>query len=133
MEEHILTIFSAEDDLDDQHSIERAIKKSGIGATINFVSNGQALIEKLTEQYGVNLPDILLLDLNVPIVDGLEVLRLLRERDDIDDLPVIILTTSSNQEDIDKCYSLGAKSFITKLSSFSELAEVVKSLSDFKE
>ena len=131
MEEHILTIFSAEDD--DQHSIERAIKKSGIGATINFVSNGQALIEKLTEQYGVNLPDILLLDLNVPIVDGLEVLRLLRERDDIDDLPVIILTTSSNQEDIDKCYSLGAKSFITKLSSFSELAEVVKSLSDFKE
>ena len=106
MEEHKLNILSAEDDPDDQLLIREAINEAGIGASVTFVSDGKALIEKLTEQYGVNLPDILLLDLNVPIVDGLEVLRLLRERDDIDDLPVIILflVIRSFQCHIDCCF-----------------------------
>ena len=133
MDEHILTILSAEDDIDDQCFIEKAVEKSGIKASINFVSDGKSLLEKLTEQYGDNLPDILLLDLNMPIMDGLEVLKALKKRDDIDDLPIIILTTSSDQKDIDQCYSLGAKSFITKPTSFTGYIEIVKSLPDFKE
>ena len=132
MEEHILNILSAEDDLDDQLIIRDAIKKADIGASVHFVSNGSALLERLAEQFGGNLPDILLLDLNMPVLNGLEVLKILREREDVEDLPIIILTTSSNQNDIDQCYRLGANSFITKPSSFKEMVEVVKSFREFK-
>ena len=132
MGEHILNILSAEDDLDDQLIIRDAIKKADIGASVHFVSNGSALLERLAEQFGGNLPDILLLDLNMPVLNGLEVLKILREREDIEDLPIIILTTSSNQNDIDQCYRLGANSFITKPSSFKEMVEVVKSFREFK-
>ena len=133
MAKHILNILSVEDDLDDQYLIDQAIKESGIGASINFVSDGKSLMDKLTEQYGDDLPDILLLDLNMPVMDGLAVLKALRERGDLDDLPIIILSTSSEQKDIDQCYSFGVKSFFTKPSSFTELVEVVKSLPEFKE
>ncbi len=132
MEEHRLNILSAEDDLDDQFLIKKAINKAGIGGGVDFVSDGKSLIERLTKQFGGHLPDILLLDLNLPIMDGLEVLKILREHEDINDLPVIILTTSSEQKDIDRCYSLGAKSFITKPDSFDELVEVAKSFYKFK-
>ena len=132
MGEHILNILSAEDDLDDQLIIRDAIKKADIGASVHFVSNGSALLERLAEQFGGNLPDILLLDLNMPVLNGLEVLKILREREDVEDLPIIILTTSSNQNDIDQCYRLGANSFITKPSSFKEMVEVVKSFREFK-
>jgi CheY-like chemotaxis protein len=132
VEKHLLNILSAEDDLDDQYLIEKAIEESGIEASINFVSNGKSLLEKLTEQYGDKLPDILLLDLNMPIMDGLAVLKALRERNDLDDLHVIILTTSFEQKDIDQCHSLGAKSFITKPTSFTEYLKIVKSFTEFK-
>ena len=132
MEKHRLNILSAEDDLDDQLLIKQAIEESGIRASINFVSDGKSLLEKLTELYGDDLPDILLLDLNMPIIDGLAVLKALRERDDLDDLPIIILTTSSDQKDIDRCYSLGVKSFFTKPSSFTEFVDVFKSLPELK-
>ena len=133
MEKHIFTILSAEDDLDDQFLIKEAIEEAGIEASVSFVSDGEALIEKLTDQYKGSLPDILLLDLNMPVMDGITVLKVLRERRELDDLPVIILTTSSNQSEIDQCYSLGAKSFITKPSSFKGMVEVVKSFGSFKE
>ena len=132
MEEHILTILSAEDDLDDQFAIKKAIEESGIEASINFVSDGKALLEKLTEQYGDKLPDILLLDLKLPILDGLEVLKILREREDINDLPVIILTALSNSKDMEQCFKLGAKSFIKKPDSFTELVKIVKSFPEYK-
>ncbi len=132
MEEHRLNILSAEDDLDDQFLIKKAINKAGIGGCVDFVPDGKSLIERLTKQFGGHLPDILLLDLNLPIMDGLEVLKILREHEDINDLPVIILTTLSEQKDIDRCYSLGAKSFITKPDSFDELVEVAKSFYKFK-
>lgn len=133
MEEHKLNILSAEDDPDDQLLIREAINEAGIGASVTFVSDGKALIEKLTEQYGDNSPDILLLDLNMPIMDGLAVLKALREREDLEDLPIIILTTSSNQNDIDQCYNLGVQSYIRKPDSFTEFVEVARSLGKFKE
>ena len=132
MEEHQLNILSAEDDLDDQFLLKKAINKADIGGRIDFVSDGKSLIERLTKQYEGHLPDILLIDLNLPIMDGLEVLKVLRECEGINELPVIILTTSNDQKDIDRCYGLGAKSFITKPDSFDELVEVTKSFYKFK-
>ena len=126
MEEHQLNILSAEDDPDDRLFIKKAIDEAGIQGRVDFVPDGKSLIEKLTEQYDGHLPDILLLDLNMPFMDGLEVLKVLREHEDIRDLPVIILTTSSEQTDIDRCYSLGAKFFVTKPDSFYELVEVAR-------
>ena len=132
MEEHILTILSAEDDLDDQLLIKSAVKAADINASVHFVSDGLALIKSLGEQYDGNLPDVLLLDLNMPVMDGLEVLKVLRAREDIADLPIVILTTSSNQNDIDRCYNLGANSFITKPTSFKGFVEIVKSFRGIK-
>ena len=129
-----ISFFTAtcSDDPDDQYFIKKAVEVSGIEASIYFVSDGKALLERLSEQYGDNLPDILLLDLNMPIMDGLAVLKVLRGRDDLYDLPIIILTTSSEQEDADQCYSLGANSFITKPYSMDEFIATAKSLPGFK-
>ena len=111
MKEHILNILSAENDFYDQVFILNAIEEVGTGGIVNFVPNGKALIEKLREQYEGRLPDILLLDLNIPMMDGLEVLKVLREREDFDDLPVIILTTSGNLKDIDQSPGLFEKAY----------------------
>jgi two-component system response regulator len=132
MEAHFLNILSAEDDLDDQYFIEKAVEASGIEASVKFVSDGKSLLEKLAELFGDALPDILLLDLNMPVMDGLAVLKVLREREDIYDLPIIILTTSSDRRHIDQCYSLGADFFFTKPDSFTELVKIFKSLPDLK-
>ena len=128
MGEHNLHILSAEDDLDDQFIIEKALIESGIKAEIDFVTDGEGLIKKLTEYCMVKCPDLVLLDLNMPNINGFQVLKEIKYDDTIRDVPVVVLTTSSNQNHRSLCKMLGADSFITKPDSFDGFVSTIKGI-----
>lgn len=126
-----LSILAAEDDADDRVLLADAFAESGVPVSLDFVSDGVELIERLLwrdAQPGVTLPDLVLLDLNMPRMDGREALRAVRDHPRLKHLPVIILTTSKAELDIRLSYQLGANSYVTKPRRFSELIAVLHSL-----
>lgn len=118
------SILVADDDPEDCLLIKDALEESECSCEIIFVSNGEELLRKL--QGPMPAPDLILLDLNMPRKDGREVLRELKEDPELKQIPVVILTTSNLQEDVQECYSLGVNSYITKPASFRSLVDMMK-------
>lgn len=107
-----------------------------IGSVMEFqvVQDGQELMEFLRRQdeHGdARRPHLILLDLNMPRMDGFEVLSAIRDDDGLKDLPVVVLTTSDSRSDIMRCYKMGANSFVTKPTGFSALQEMFRSLEHY--
>jgi two-component system response regulator len=131
------TIIIAEDDSDDQKLIKEAFEECKILNPLIFAEDGEELMNYLKNQNEhQNLdnsiqPAIVLLDLNMPRKDGREVLYELKQDPDLKKIPIIILTTSHNNEDVVYCYESGASSFITKPVSFTELVEVISVISKY--
>lgn len=126
-----LSILVAEDDADDRILLADAFAESGVSVSLDFATDGVELIERLLwrdAEPHVTLPDLVLLDLNMPRMDGRESLRAMREHPRLRHLPVIILTTSSAELDIRLSYQLGANSYVTKPRRFDELIAVLHSL-----
>ena len=127
MSEH--TIFVAEDDEDDQFLLQTAFASTGMSCNLVFFTNGEELINELT--VAEKRPTLVLLDLNMPIMDGFQTLSHLRNNDAYRTMPVLILTTSSQREDVTKAYSMGANSFITKPHQYADLTRTVEQLQQF--
>lgn len=113
---YILYVDDSEDDI---LMAKRAFKKNHLTTTIITLTDGQECLDYLFsegEYVGVmhHLPLVLLLDLNMPRLDGFEVLEAMRKTTATKNLPVVVLTTSNAENDIAKAYDLGANSFITK-------------------
>lgn len=126
-----LSVLMAEDDADDRVLLADAFRDSGVEVTLDFVLDGVELMAHLNGilgDPGRKLPDLLLLDLNMPRMDGREALQAIREHAGLKHLPVIILTTSRARIDILASYQLGANSFVTKPSRFDDLIAVLRSL-----
>lgn len=126
-----LSILVAEDDADDRVLLSDAFGESGVEVAIEFVADGVELMSRLVERDAAangGLPDLVLLDLNMPRMDGREALRAIRESERLRHLPVIILTTSTAELDIRLSYQLGANSYVTKPRRFDELIMVLRSL-----
>jgi len=126
-----LLIMVAEDDADDRVLLSDAFAESGVQVEIEFVADGVELLARLAErdaQPDHGLPDLVLLDLNMPRMDGREALRAIRDNDRLRHLPVIILTTSRAELDIRLSYQLGANSYVAKPRRFDELIMVLRSL-----
>jgi CheY-like chemotaxis protein len=127
-------ILCVDDDRDDQLLAELAHRESGVENPIAFVSSGPEALEYLratgryTGRSGEPRPAIVLLDLNMPGMDGLETLGRIRADADLRAIPVIILTTSSSAEDIRRSYEAGANAYVVKPASFSSLTELVRRL-----
>lgn len=121
-------ILYAEDDPDDQILLKHAIEEAGIKCNVHVFDNAQALLIRLFEA-PLNRPALVLLDLNMPILDGWQVLKEIRQHPKLKNIPVVVLTTSSAEEDKNMCYKLGANCFITKPASFGEWVENMKALS----
>jgi CheY-like chemotaxis protein len=126
-----ITILVAEDDPDDQLLVREALEDIRLCNRLDFVADGQELIDFLraegdyTERAGKSLPSILLLDLNMPRMDGREALKIIKTDPALRKLPVVVLTTSKAEEDIFRTYDLGVNSFITKPVSFLSLANMM--------
>lgn len=78
-----------------------------------------------------NPPDLILLDLNMPHMDGLAVLDALRAEGNLQNVPVVILTTSADERDVSRCYAHGASAYVVKPLDFSKFQEVMQSISNF--
>ncbi|MCP4006574.1 MAG: response regulator [bacterium] len=131
------TLLMAEDDADDQLLVREAFGESDFDVDMRFVCNGEDLMAYLRregEYCGEDAaprPRLILLDLNMPKMDGRTALRAIKENPDLCRIPVLILTTSSNPDDIKKCYEGGASTYLTKPSSFQSLIELANTLGGY--
>lgn len=107
-----LSILLIEDDMIEVMKMQRIITKSNLPHKIIEAKNGQEALDYLRGDN--SLPDIIFLDLNMPHMNGIEFLKILKEDEFIRYLPVVILTTSANQRDILACYQNGIAGYIIK-------------------
>jgi CheY-like chemotaxis protein len=127
-------ILLVEDNPDDEALAIRALKRHHIGNEIVVAHDGVEAIDYLfgTGVYAdrdINLrPTVVLLDLKLPRVDGLEVLRRIREHESTRLLPVVVLTTSNEEKDLLDSYSLGCNSYIRKPVDFLQFSEAIRQL-----
>ena len=128
------TILLVEDNADDEALTRRALRKNNIGNELVVARDGVEALDFLfgTGEYEgrdlTRMPQVILLDLKLPKVDGLEVLRRLREDTRTRLLPVVILTSSREQQDLMDGYGLGANSYIRKPVDFAQFVEAVRQL-----
>ena len=121
-------VLMADDDEDDCMLAKDAFQVSGIPGVIHFVGDGMELLKFLYSSH--SLPYIILLDLNMPRKNGHQTLKELKLTPAFKHIPIVILTTSLEEDDKSFCRKEGAVSFITKPSSFSEWVEIMRSLTD---
>lgn len=129
-----VTILLAEDDDDDYFLTRQAFEEAHIANTLRRVCDGEELLDYLTRQGEFRAhedapsPALILLDLNMPRMDGREALRIIKSRPGLRHVPVVVLTTSKAEEDIIRSYQLGVNSFISKPVTFQGLVEAIKVL-----
>jgi CheY-like chemotaxis protein len=127
-------ILLVEDNLDDEKLTIRALKKQNIQNEVVVARDGVEAIDYLFGQGKYegrdldDLPQVILLDLKLPKLNGLDVLKRVRESERTRAIPVVVLTTSSEERDIVDSYNLGANSYVRKPVDFVEFAEAVKTL-----
>ena len=119
-------IILVEDNPDDERLAIRALRKGNVANEILVARNGEEAINMILS--ADPLPCVVLLDLKLPKIDGLEVLRRIRADDRTHLLPVVVLTSSSEDRDIVESYSLGANSYVRKPVEFDRFTEAVKQL-----
>jgi two-component system response regulator len=128
-------ILIAEDDADDRFLLQAAFEENGFKDKLYFVENGVELVEylyKLTQDGNTGkLPRFILLDLNMPKKDGREVLKEIKQNSVLKKIPVIIFSTTNNEQEMRRCYELGANSYITKPNSFENLIKTVAALRSY--
>jgi two-component system response regulator len=123
------TILLVEDNTDDEQLTLRAMRQSEVPNIIRVARDGAEAIEVLFgPNSGKRRPDLILLDLKLPKVSGLEVLERIRTDPSTRTLPVVVLTSSDEERDIVESYSLGANSYIRKPVDFDEFIDAVKQL-----
>jgi CheY-like chemotaxis protein len=132
-----IRILLAEDDPDDRLLTRRALQKSRIANTISTVEDGEELMEYLRHEGEYEDPEdaprpgLILLDLNMPRMDGREALKKIKSDPELRRIPVIVLTTSEAEQDILQSYDLGVNAFVTKPVTFDGLADAIQALGDF--
>ena len=136
MKKSALDIWYIEDDATDVDIVSAAV--AGLDGRMNMtvIDDGEKALRRVGGAEGeppATVPDLILLDLNLPKIDGREVLREIRARPRYQHLPVIVLSTSSAQHDIDLTYRLGATAYVVKPTAFSGYQETFQALIDFWE
>ena len=130
----IIDILLVEDNLDDVEITKRALKQAKVINNLHVVRDGQEAIDFLFRQgeyrdkTDLPNPGLILLDINMPRLNGVEVLKRLKENGVLKHIPVIMLTVSKRDEDIVRSYRYGCNSFIQKPVDFDKFVELVKEL-----
>lgn len=127
-------IFLVEDNKADVRLIQEALKNSSVQHQVVTVRNGvdaMAYLRREGEYSDALRPDLILLDLNLPRKDGREVLAEIKADPQLKRIPVVVLTTSKNEEDIAQSYELHVNCYITKSRNLTELFKIVKGIEEF--
>lgn len=125
-----ITLVMIEDDEGHATLIQKNLSRAGIGNQMVHLQNGAEAIEYFFGKNSVNTHDktLVLLDLNLPEIDGYEVLRRLKTADHTHNIPIIVLTTTDNPKEIDRCYELGCNVYITKPVEYNHFADAIQKL-----
>lgn len=129
-----ITVLLVEDDPGDVLMTREALADSKLLNELAVANDGEEAIEYLRAAADTGTPkkpDLILLDLNLPRIDGRDVLKFVKNDDRLRRIPVVILTTSSAEEDIARSYDLHANAYITKPVDFEQFMEVVRKVDDF--
>jgi CheY-like chemotaxis protein len=126
------TILLVEDDENDVFFMERSFRKSSVPVTLHIARDGPEALQyffgegEFANREKFPLPCVTLLDLNIPYVHGLDVLKRIREDAELRRLVVVVLTSSAAESDLDRSYELGANSYLLKPTEFDEREEIVE-------
>ena len=126
------SILIAEDDADDRYLMKTALEVTGISGEVEYVENGVELInylESIGKEKGDSVyPKFILLDLNMPKMDGREVLKKMKSHEEYRKIPVIVFSTTKNQMEVKRCYDLGANTYVVKPVSYEILVSTIKEI-----
>lgn len=133
LENQFVTIMVVEDDPGHRKLIEKNLCRGGVDNPVESFENGQLALNYLKSQgkdqaQSLNRSMLMLLDLNMPVMNGVELLTILKQDDDLRKIPVIILTSTDDQREIEECYSLGCNLYIAKPVEFNSFSEIVRNL-----
>jgi CheY-like chemotaxis protein len=129
-----IVILMADDDADDRFLAQDAFKEARLMNELRFVQNGEELLDYLkcrgayADPNSAPRPGLILLDLNMPRMDGREALQLIKQDIGLRSIPIVVLTTSQSEMDIIRSYDFGVAGYITKPVSFDGLVEVMRML-----
>lgn len=129
-----VTIVMIEDDEGHARLIEKNLRRAGISNQIVHIDNGRKAADYLlgTGEYSSSkrpsAPMLILLDLNLPEMDGFDILQKIKQDDETKLIPVIILTTTDNPREIERCYALGCNVYVTKPVEYDTFAESIRKL-----
>lgn len=132
-----ITILMADDDPDDRLLTADALKEARLINDIRFVENGEELLDylrragKFAPPADAPRPGLILLDLNMPRKDGRAVLKDLKQDAELRTIPVVVLTTSKDDEDVYRSYDLGVNSYIVKPVTFEALVDILQTLEKY--
>ncbi|MBD0295956.1 MAG: response regulator [Flavisolibacter sp.] len=122
-------VLIVDDDADDREIIRDAFMSGSSHLEYIFLESGDALLDYLKANTQSALPSLIMLDLNMPGMDGREALKEIKENDAFQHIPTVIFTTSSSPRDKQMAYQLGANCFVTKPDTFNELVDVTGAIS----
>jgi len=132
-----ITILMADDDADDRQMTREAFEESRLANDLRFVENGVQLMDYLLRRNNFQSPEssprpgLILLDLNMPKMDGREALQQIKSDPRLKNIRVVVMTTSKAEEDIVRTYDLGASSYVTKPVTFAALVDVIRTMGKY--
>jgi two-component system response regulator len=124
-------VLLVEDNADDEQFATRALRQCEIPLVIKVARDGEQAIEFLHGDPNLELPDLVLLDLKLPKINGIEVLARIRAHDRTRNLPVVVVTSSDEDRDIYDCYGLGVNSYIRKPVDYSAFLDAMRQLGTY--
>ncbi len=135
-EQHPVTILLVEDDPGHARLIEKNLRRAGIANDIIVLGDGQQAVDYLLKQAAFRddsspPPVLILLDLNMPVLDGYQVLRIIKSQERTKSIPVAVLTTTDNPQEVARCYELGCNVYITKPVDYAAFSEAIRRLGLF--
>ena len=134
---HLVPIVMADDDEDDQLLTKDALEEGRLFNPLFFVDDGQELIEFLRNEGNYQdkkkypRPGLILLDLNMPRMSGLDALEIIKTDPSLKTIPIIILTTSQQESEVAQTYARGANSFVVKPVRFEDMVSILKAIGEY--
>jgi CheY-like chemotaxis protein len=129
-----VTIVLVEDDPGHAYLIQKNLRRANITNQIVLIEDGQTAVDYLLEKNpyptAALSPVLMLLDLNLPVLDGYEVLQRIKTDDRTRHIPVIILTTTDNRHEVTRCYKLGCSAYLTKPVDYPAFVEMIERLGE---